>query len=173
MRQVQVILLQKIGKLGSMGEIVNVKPGYARNYLLPKKLALRATEKERAYFEQQKEHLAALYQERQKAAEGVATSIEGTWVSIVRQASEKGSLYGSVTVRDIASALGNNIAHSQVLLSQPFKEVGVFEVSVSLHAEVHVNIFVNIAPSIEEATAQQEQYQNRKKQSQEAPPPLP
>ncbi|MDR1910498.1 MAG: 50S ribosomal protein L9 [Holosporales bacterium] len=173
MRQVQVILLQKIGKLGGMGDIVNVKPGYARNHLLPKRLALRATEKERAYFEQQKEHLQALYQKQQKAAQSIATSIEGTWVSIVRQASEKGGLYGSVTSRDIATALGKGITRSQILLPQPIKEIGVFEVTVSLHAEIHVKVFVNIAPSVEEAIAQQEQYQAQKGQSQETPPPLP
>ncbi|MDR0406615.1 MAG: 50S ribosomal protein L9 [Holosporales bacterium] len=159
MKQVQVILLQKVGKLGGMGDVVHVRSGYARNHLLPKRLALRATEKERAYFELQKEHLAAEYKEHQDAARTAAASLEGRWISIVRQASEKGSLYGSVTCRDIAEALGNGVTRNQVLLAQPIKDIGVSQVAISLHAEVQANIFVNIAPSTEEASAQQEYYQ--------------
>lgn len=159
MKQVQVVLLQKMGKLGGLGDVVNVKPGYARNHLLPRKLALRATEKELAYFEQQKEHFAAQYREHQDAARVIAESLEGRWITVVRQAGEKGNLYGSVTSRDIAEALGDSVTRNQVLLAQPIKDSGVFEVAVALHAEVQAHVFVNIAPSTEEADAQKERHQ--------------
>ncbi|MDR2412166.1 MAG: 50S ribosomal protein L9 [Holosporales bacterium] len=158
MRQVQVILLQKIGRLGGMGDVVQVKAGYARNYLLPKKLALRATEEDRAYFEQQKEQIAAQYREQEEAARILASSLEGKWVTLIRQASEKGGLYGSVTHRDIADALGSIVTRQQVLLVQPLKETGVFKVPLALHAEVHTFVLVNIAPSVEEAEAQSNAY---------------
>ncbi|MDR0661960.1 MAG: 50S ribosomal protein L9 [Holosporales bacterium] len=158
MRQVQVILLQRIGKLGGMGDVVQVKAGYARNYLLPKKLALRATEEDRTYFEQQKEQIAAQYKEQEEAARILANSLEGKWVTLIRQASEKGGLYGSVTHRDIADALGSVVTRQQVLLAQPLKETGVFKVPLALHAEVHTFVLVNIAPSVEEAEAQSNAY---------------
>jgi large subunit ribosomal protein L9 len=141
-----------------MGDVVQVKSGYARNYLLPKRLALRATDKERAFFETQKEKLAAQYLEQQGAARIMADSLSGRWATIVRQASEKGGLYGSVTHRDIAEALEGIVSRSQIVLPQALKEVGVFEIAVSFHAEVQTTIFVNIAPSKEEAEAQKQRY---------------
>jgi large subunit ribosomal protein L9 len=152
-----VILLERVANLGQLGEIVKVKPGYARNYLLPKKKALRATKENLAYFERQKASLEALNQDRRQRAEDQGTKIDGTSVVIVRQAAETGQLYGSVTARDIAdavSALGTPVERQHVVLNQAIKTLGLFQVAVALHPEVSVTVTVNVARSEEEARTQ-------------------
>ena len=154
----QVILLERIEKLGGMGEIVNVKPGYARNYLLPQKKALRATDSNIAYFETQKSALEKVNNEKKSAAEKHAKTLEGVTVALIRQAGEAGQLYGSVTSRDIAEAINEaveqKIERNTVDLNQNFKEIGLFPVTVTLHPEVKVDITINIARTDDEAKAQ-------------------
>lgn len=154
----QVILLERVEKLGAMGDVVAVKPGYARNFLLPQAKALRATKENIAYFEAQKAHLQKANAEKKGDAEKIAKKIEGTKVVIVRQASEGGQLYGSVTSRDIAEQLATeskqSITRGQVYLNQTFKSIGLFTVDVILHPEVKVKITVNIARSADEAAIQ-------------------
>lgn len=154
----QVILLERIEKLGAMGDIVNVKPGYARNYLLPQSKALRATKSNIAYFETQKATLEKANNEKKKAAEKHAKSLEGLSVALIRQAGESGQLYGSVTARDIADAINaqakDKIERNMVDLNQNFKEIGLFPVSVALHPEVKIEVTVNIARTEDEAKTQ-------------------
>lgn len=154
----QVILLERIEKLGAMGDIVNVKPGYARNYLLPQNKALRATESNIAYFETQKAALQKADAEKKKAAEKHAQSIKGLTVAIIRQAGEAGQLYGSVTSRDIAEAINKaadeKIERNTIDLNQNFKEIGLFPVTVTLHPEVKVEVTINIARTEDEAKKQ-------------------
>lgn len=154
----QVILLERIEKLGAMGDIVNVKPGYARNFLLPQNKALRATESNIAYFETQKSALEKANQEKKKAAEKHATSLKGLKVILVRQASESGQLYGSVTARDIADAINENveqkIERNTVDLNQNYKEIGLYDVVLTLHPEVKETIQINIARTEDEAKQQ-------------------
>lgn len=152
-----VILLERVEKLGQMGEIVKVKPGYARNFLLPKKKALRATKANLAFFETQKAHLQAVNLERKADAEKVAAKVQGLTVAITRQAGETGHLYGSVSGRDIADAVvasGIEIARAQVAIDRPIKTLGLFPVRIVLHPEVSVAITVNVARSAEEAEMQ-------------------
>ena len=152
-----VILLERVPKLGQMGDVVRVKPGFARNFLLPKKKALRATKANLTYFESQKAHLQAVNLERKAEAEKVAGKVEGLTVVITRQAGETGHLYGSVSGRDIAEAViasGIEIARSQVAVDKPIKTLGLFPVRVVLHPEVSVTITVNVARSTEEAEMQ-------------------
>jgi len=154
----QVVLLERVEKLGMMGEVVSVKDGYARNYLLPQKKALRATEKNIAFFEAQRSHLEARNLELRKEAEIVGEKVDGTKIVIVRQASENDQLYGSVTMRDIAdgvSEAGFTIDKSQVALDAPIKTIGIFPVRIVLHPEVSITVSVNVARSTEEAEAQQ------------------
>lgn len=154
----QVILLERIEKLGAMGDIVNVKPGYARNYLLPQNKALRATDANIAYFETQKATLEKANSEKKKAAEKHATSLKGLKVALIRQAGESGQLYGSVTARDIAEAINENveqkIERNMVDLNQNFKEIGLFDVIVTLHPEVKETVVINIARTEDEAKKQ-------------------
>jgi len=153
----QVILLERIEKLGQMGDVVNVKPGYARNYLLPEKKAMRATEENRRYFEKQRTQLEAVNLERRQEAEAVAAKMEGLKVTLIRQAGEAGQLYGSVGARDIADAVqaaGFTVSRKQVKLAPPIKTVGIHDVRVDLHAEVAVTVKANIARSPEEAEIQ-------------------
>lgn len=154
----QVILLERIEKLGAMGDIVNVKPGYARNYLLPQSKALRATESNIAYFETQKATLEKANNEKKAAAEKHAKSLDGTKVMLIRQAGEAGQLYGSVTSRDIADAINEvaeqKIERNMVDLNQNFKEIGLFPVVVTLHPEVKIEVTVNIARTEDEAKTQ-------------------
>jgi large subunit ribosomal protein L9 len=154
----QVILLERIEKLGAMGDIVNVKPGYARNYLLPQNKALRATDANIAYFETQKAGLEKINNEKKKAAEAHAKSLKGLSVILVRQASEGGQLYGSVTARDIAEAINEvakeKIERNMVVLNQNFKEIGLFDVVISLHSEVKETVKINIARTEDEAKKQ-------------------
>lgn len=152
-----VILLERVEKLGQLGQVVKVKAGYARNYLLPQKKALRATKDNLAYFEAQKAQLEARNLELKKEAEVVATKVNGLAVVVVRQAAESGVLYGSVTSRDVAEAVtaaGTTIARAQVAIAEPIKTLGLFKVKVVLHPEVFVNVTVNVARSVEEAAVQ-------------------
>lgn len=155
----EVILLERVPNLGRLGEVVKVKPGYARNYLLPQKKALRATKENMAYFERQKTVLEKTNAERRQGAEAQAGKVDGASVVIVRQAAETGQLYGSVSTRDIAdaiSALGHQVDRQHVVLNQAIKTLGLFKIPVSLHPEVTVTITVNIARSEEEAKTQAE-----------------
>jgi len=157
MAAVELILLQRVESLGQMGEVVRVKPGYARNYLLPQKKAVRATKDNRARFEEQRAHLVALNLKRREEAERVAERIGGLAVVIIRQAGESGSLYGSVSSRDIsdaATAAGLSIDRSQVVLAHPIKTLGLSRVRVVLHPEVSITVTVNVARSTEESEKQ-------------------
>ncbi len=153
----QVILLERIEKLGQMGEVVNVKPGYARNYLLPQRKALRATKANVERFEHERVEFEASNLERRGDAEAVAAKLEGFTCVLLRQASESAQLYGSVTARDIAEAVaegGASIHRAQVRLDRPIKTLGIHRVRVALHPEVVVGIDVNVARSTHEAEAQ-------------------
>ena len=159
----EIILLEHIEKLGKMGDKVNVKSGYARNYLLPRNKALRATEANIAYFEKQKAELEArnkaLFEEATKKAE----ELKGFAAVLVRQAAETGQLYGSVTIRDIASAIneaGYSLERRFVALDKPIKYLGVYPVKLSLHPEVSQTILVNVARSADEAKKQAKSYSN-------------
>jgi large subunit ribosomal protein L9 len=157
MAAVDLILLQRVEKLGQMGDRVKVKPGYARNYLLPQKKALRASKDNRARFEQQRAQLEAQNIRRREEAERLAERVGGISVVIIRQAGESGSLYGSVSARDISegsTAGGLTINRSQVILEHPIKTLGLFQVRVSLHPEVSIPVTVNVARSPEEAERQ-------------------
>lgn len=153
----EVILLERIEKLGQMGDVVKVKPGYARNFLLPRKKALRATESNKAAFESQRANLEADNLKHREEAERVAKDLNGVAVVIVRQAADNDQLYGSVTTRDIAAAVGTagfTIERRQVQLSTPIKTVGMHPVRVMLHPEVAVEVIANVARSEEEAEMQ-------------------
>ena len=156
----QVILLERVEKLGQMGEIVNVKPGFARNYLLPQKKALRASKENVAYFEAQKKSLEKANEESRKEAEKIAKKIDGIKVPLIRQASEAGQLFGSVNSRDIAKAVSEeskqDVNRNQVDLNQNIKTIGLIPVELVLHPEVKVEVIVNIARSDEEAKIQAE-----------------
>lgn len=156
----QVILLERVAKLGNMGDVVNVKPGYARNYLLPQKKALRASKDNIAYFEAQKKTIEAESAKQQKEAEKLAKKIEGLKVPLIRAASESGQLYGSVNTRDIAQEAANisgeAITRPMVKINTNFKTIGLFPVNIQLHPEVIVEVTINIARSPEEAQIQAE-----------------
>jgi large subunit ribosomal protein L9 len=153
----QVILLERIARLGQMGDEVSVKPGYARNFLLPKGKALRANKANRELFESQRSQLEARNLELRKEAEAVAEKIEGQSFIVIRQAGDTGQLYGSVSTRDITEIVtrdGFSIGRNQVMLARPIKLLGMHEVHLSLHPEVIVNVTVNVARSEEEAERQ-------------------
>jgi large subunit ribosomal protein L9 len=153
----KVILLERVGKHGHIGDEVTVKDGYARNYLLPQGKALRATEENRKKFEVERAAIEKRNAERREAAAGIATGLNGKTIVIIRQAGETGQLYGSVSSRDIADALsaeGFTVARSQVDLANPIKTVGIHTVPLHLHAEVAVSINVNVARSDDEAERQ-------------------
>ena len=157
MSVMEVILLERIESLGQMGDVVKVKPGYARNYLLPGKKALRATKQNREYFETQRTQLEAQNLKRRQDAEAVAAKMTDVSVIILRQAGEAGQLYGSVSTRDIADAVtaaGCTIERRQVLLDTPIKSRGLYKTRVALHPEVIVIVTVNVAQSQEAAEAQ-------------------
>jgi large subunit ribosomal protein L9 len=152
-----VILLERIETLGQMGEVVKVKPGFARNYLLPQKKALRATKENLARFEKDRGQFEAQNLERRGEAEQVAAKLGGLSVVLLRQAGETGQLYGSVNARDIAEAVtaaGFTVEKRQVVLNMPIKSLGVHAVRIALHPEVSVIISANVAKSAEEAEAQ-------------------
>jgi len=153
----KVILLERIGKHGHIGDEVTVKDGFARNFLLPQQKALRATEANRKRFERDRADIETRNQERREAAAGIASGLNGKTVVIIRQAGETGQLYGSVSSRDVADALitdGYSVSRSQVDLANPIKTVGVHTVPLHLHAEVAVTITVNVARSEDEAARQ-------------------
>ncbi|HUJ97535.1 MAG TPA: 50S ribosomal protein L9 [Stellaceae bacterium] len=154
---VDVILLERVENLGQMGEVVKVRPGYARNYLLPQKKALRATKENLAYFEKQRAQLEAQNLARRSEAEQVAKKLDGLSVIVIRQAGESGQLYGSVTARDVATAVteaGFTIGRGQVVQEKAIKTLGLYKQRVVLHPEVSVTVTVNVAQSREEAEMQ-------------------
>ena len=155
----EIILLERIEKLGSIGDVVNVKDGYARNFLLPNRKALRANEANRKVFEANRERIESDNAEKRTEAEANAKKVEGTQIVLIRASSNSGQLYGSVAVRDIVEALSDgevSITKSMVVLERPIKTLGIFPVRVSLHPEVSVMIEVNVARSPEEADLQKE-----------------
>ena len=152
-----VILLERIEKLGTIGDVVNVKDGYARNFLLPNKKALRANEANRKVFEANRERLEAENAARRDEAAKAGANVDGADLVLIRSSSNSGQLYGSVNVRDIAEALqaqGHDINKSQIILERPIKTLGLFDVKVALHPEVRVNVKVNVARSDDEAELQ-------------------
>jgi large subunit ribosomal protein L9 len=152
-----VILLERIERLGQMGDVVRVKPGFARNFLLPRKKALRATKENKAVFDQQRVTLEARNVERRQEAQNLAERQKDLSVVIIRQASETGQLYGSIRTRDIADGVtekGLKIDRSQVRLNTPIKTIGITKVKVALHPEVSIEVSVNVARSPEEAELQ-------------------
>jgi large subunit ribosomal protein L9 len=149
----EVILLERIEKLGTIGDVVKVKNGYARNFLLPRGKALRANESNRKVFEANREKIEATNAERRSGAEAEASKVDGAKIQLIRQASNTGQLYGSVSARDLAEALeaaGHKVAKNQIVLDKPIKAIGVQEVKIQLHPEVSVAITVNVARSPEE-----------------------
>ena len=153
----EVILLERIEKLGTIGDVVKVKNGYARNFLLPRGKALRANESNRKVFEANREKIEATNAERRSDAEAEAKKVDGARIQLIRQASNVGHLYGSVTARDLAEALeatGHKVAKNQIVLDRPIKSIGLQDVKIALHPEVSVIISVNIARSPEEAELQ-------------------
>jgi len=153
----EVILLERVEKLGAIGDVVKVKDGFARNYLLPRKKALRANEANRKLFEANRARIEEENANRRSDAEKAAKSVDGKTVQLIRQASNTGQLYGSVSARDIAEALegvGAQVAKSQVVLDRPIKAIGLHEVKIALHPEVQVLVKVNVARSPEEADLQ-------------------
>jgi len=153
----KIILLERVGRTGHIGDEVTVKDGYARNFLLPQGKALRATEANRKKFEVERVSIEKRNQERREAAAGIATGLNGKTVVMIRQAGETGQLYGSVSSRDIAEALtasGTMVQRAQVTLMDPIKTVGLHTVPLNLHAEVAVTVTINVARSEEEAARQ-------------------
>jgi large subunit ribosomal protein L9 len=157
MSAIQLILLERVEKLGQMGDVVRVKPGFARNFLLPQKKALRATKENMERFEKQRSQLEATNLKLKGEAEAVAKKLDGLSIVLVRQAGETGQLYGSVTGRDIAEAVtaaGFTVDHRQVRVDRPIKTLGLVQTRVMLHPEVAASITVNVAKSEEEAERQ-------------------
>jgi len=154
----EIILLERIEKLGQMGDVVKVKGGFARNYLLPQKKALRATKNNLAYFDTQRQQLEAENLKHRDEAQTVAEKLDGLKIIIIRSAGESGQLYGSVNARDIAGAVteaGFTIQRNQIILEKPVKTLGLFDLRVKLHPEVLATVTANVARSPEEATEQQ------------------
>ena len=152
-----IILLQRIGNLGQIGDIVTVKDGYARNFLLPQKKALRANEANKKVFEANREKLEAENAEKRTEAQTQGEKVEGTEIVLIRAASNAGQLYGSVNVRDVAAGLvakGHDIDKKQVIMGAPIKTIGMFDVTIALHAEVEVTVKANVARSEDEAELQ-------------------
>ena len=153
----QVILLERIGRLGQMGDVVTVKDGFARNFLLPQGKALRATKANRERFEKERSQLEARNLELKSEAGGVAEKLQGKSFIIIRQAGDSGQLYGSVTTRDISAAVtegGFSIERRQVMLDRPIKTLGLHDVRIGLHAEVEPHVSINVARSPDEAARQ-------------------
>jgi large subunit ribosomal protein L9 len=153
----EIILLERIEKLGSIGDVVTVKDGYARNFLLPNKKALRANDANRKVFEANRERLEAENAARRDEAAKSGEKVDGVEVVLIRASSNSGQLYGSVSVRDIADALkaqGHGIGKSQIILERPIKTIGMFDVRVALHPEVSVTVKANVARSDDEAELQ-------------------
>lgn len=152
-----IILLERIGNLGSIGDVVTVKDGYARNFLLPQKKALRANAANKKVFEANRERLEKENAERRDEAEKAGSKVDGTEIVLIRASSNAGQLYGSVNVRDIAAGLeakGHEIDKKQIIMGSPIKTIGMHEVTVALHPEVHVTVKANVARSDDEAELQ-------------------
>jgi large subunit ribosomal protein L9 len=153
-----VILLERIERLGQIGDVVKVKPGFARNFLLPMKKALRATEANKKQFEEQRHQIEANNLKRRQEAEKIQGKVDGLKVVVIRQASETGILFGSVSSRDIAEGItkaGFTVDRRQVILDKPIKTLGLHDVRVALHPEVTVHVIANVAKSEDEAAAQE------------------
>ena len=154
-----IILLERVANLGAMGDVVTVKDGYARNFLLPNKKALRANEANRKVFEANRERLETENAARRDEAAKAGADVDGAELVLIRSSSNSGQLYGSVNVRDIADGLkaqGHDINKSQIILERPIKTLGLFDVKVALHPEVRVNVKVNVARSDDEAELQKQ-----------------
>lgn len=157
----EVILLQRVEKLGRMGDVVKVRSGYARNFLLPQKVALRATKENIAHFEKEKETLEKLNMHHKEEAEILANRLEGSMVTLIRQASEAGQLYGSVSTRNIAEALKQeHVTKDSIKIDQPIKTIGIHAVRVQLHPEVITTLNVNVAMSEDEAKMQAKSFEH-------------
>lgn len=157
MAATEVILLQRVEHLGQMGDVVKVRPGYARNFLLPQGKAIRANEANRSRFDRERAQLEAQNIKRREEAERLSERMDGLAVILIRQAGDSGSLYGSVSTRDVAQSVseaGFTISRQQVSLAHPIKSLGLYEVKVALHPEVVVSVIVNVARSQEEAERQ-------------------
>ena len=155
----EIILLERIEKLGSIGDVVSVKDGYARNFLLPNKKALRANDANRKVFEANRERLEAENAARRDEAAKSGATVDGAELTLIRASSNSGQLYGSVSVKDIADALkaqGHDVNKSQIILERPIKTIGLFEVKVALHPEVRVTVKANVARSDDEAELQKQ-----------------
>ncbi|MCF6196181.1 MAG: 50S ribosomal protein L9 [Emcibacter sp.] len=153
----EIILLERVRKLGQIGDTVTVKDGYARNFLLPQKKALRSNKANRAYFETQRAQIETRNLEAKNEAEAVSAKLDGVSAIIIRQAGESGNLYGSVSARDIAAALDEQdmkINRTQVIMDHAIKYLGIYKIEIKLHAEVSAKIEINIARSVEEAEMQ-------------------
>lgn len=158
----QVILLQRVDKLGLMGQVVDVKPGYARNFLLPQKKAMRANKANLAHFDAQKIQLEAQNLKHKEEATFAASKMNGMMMTLIRQASETGQLFGSVRPSDVSESMNAQkvkVSRGQVVLIQPIKTLGIHDVHVVLHPEVRATVRVNIAKSEEEAVVQAEKFQ--------------
>ncbi len=177
----QVVLLHRVENLGQMGEVVEVKAGYARNFLIPRKKALRATKENLAYFEAQRKVLETANLNSKKDAESAAAKMNDVTVVVIRQAADSGKLYGSVSSRDVSEALeaqGYKVTRDQITLTQPIKDLGIFTAKVTLHPEVTLTVTVNVARTEEEAKVQLQRSKEPKKaeavaQTEEAAPEAP
>lgn len=168
----EVILLEKIERLGQMGDVVEVKNGYARNYLLPQKKALRKTKENMAIFEAKRQEYEAYNQKLKAQAEEMAAKMASLSVVIIRQAAETGQLYGSVTMRDVCEAIreaGFKVERHQINMNQAFKNLGIFDVRLSLHPDVAQTVRVNIARSEDEAKRSAKKHEEKAKQAAETP----
>lgn len=163
----EVILLERIEKLGNMGELVVVKPGFARNYLIPNNKCLRATAENKKYFEDKKEELAKASLDKKTKAQALVGKIENFRLDLLKTAGDTGHLYGSVKITDIASALQENgfdVNKSQVILNETIRTIGVFSVKIQLHPELSVNIFANISRTKDEGDIQFKKHFDAKKE---------
>jgi len=152
-----IILLERVEKLGTIGDVVTVRDGYARNFLLPQKKALRANEANKAVFEANRDRLEAENAEKRTAAEAQGSTVAGEEIVLIRAASNSGQLYGSVNVRDVAAGLvekGHDIDKKQVIMGAPIKTIGMFDVTIALHPEVQITVKANVARSEDEAELQ-------------------
>ena len=167
----EVILLERIEKLGKLGDVVKVKAGFARNYLLPQNKALRANKENLSIYEKEKEKYEVLNKEKLSEAEKIAKTMENISINIIKQASDSGQLYGSVSTRDIADELkiqGHEIEKRQVILKSVIKNIGHHEVRVVIHPEFIINISVNIARTLEELTMKSEEIADKEQKEKEA-----
>lgn len=172
----EIILLERIERLGQMGDVVNVKNGYARNYLLPQKKALRKTKDNMALFEAKRKEYEAHNAQLKAQAEALSEEMKDLSIVIIRQAAETGQLYGSVTMRDICDAIrdaGFKVERHQIVLAQPFKNLGIFDVRLSLHPDVAQTVRVNIARSSEEAKRAFKKEKDAQKAAEAAAAPAP